>query len=134
MSNLGEIREIKKYVDYFYEKAKSDYEKDVDPVIIKSALIYQYLQIKYVAKIDSVESIMDSCQGEIGLIGPGNGRITCCLEALLSQYSFYNTDGIFHDAYGRFYNRYGYGSGSCYLFHNLPNFIEKIHCLAILQD
>ena len=45
MSNLGEIREIKKYVDYFYEKTKSDFDADVNPVIIKSALIYQYLQI-----------------------------------------------------------------------------------------
>ena len=132
MSNIGEIREIKKNVDYFYEKTKSDFEADIDPVIIKSALIYQYLQIKYVGKLDSVKSIIDSYQSEIGLIGTGNGKITCCLEALFSRYSFYNTDGIFHDAYGRFYNRYGYGSGSCYLFHNLPNFCKKIHCLVIL--
>ena len=43
MSNLGEIKEIKKYVGYFYEKRKSDFEADIDPVIIKSALICQYL-------------------------------------------------------------------------------------------
>ena len=132
MSNLGEIREIKKYVDYFYEKTKSDFDADVNPAIIKSALIYQYLLVKYVGKIDSVESIIDSYQGEIGLIGPGNGRITCCLEALFSRYSFSHVHSIFHDAYGRFYNRYGYGSGYCYLFHNLPNFIKKFHCLVIL--
>ena len=76
MSNLGEIREIRKCVDYFYEKTKSDFEADIDPVIIISAIIYQYLQIKYVSKIDSVKSIIDSYQGEIGLIGPGNGKIT----------------------------------------------------------
>ena len=70
MSNLGEIREIKKYVAFFYEKTKSDFDDNVNPVIIKSALIYQYLQIKYVGKKDSVKSIMDSYQGEIGLIGP----------------------------------------------------------------
>ena len=126
MSNLGEIRENKKYVDYFYEKTKSDFDADVDPVVIKSAIIYQYLQIKYVGKIDSVKSIIDSYQGEIGLIGPGNGRITCCLEALFSRYSFCHAHSIFHYAYGRFYNRYGYGSGYCYLFHNLPNFFKKI--------
>ena len=125
MSNLGEIREIKKYVDYFYEKTKSDFDANVNPVIIKSALIYQYLQIKYVGKIDGVKSIIDSYQGEIGLIGPGTGRITCCLEALFSRYSFCHAHSSFHDAYGRFYNRSGYNSGYCYLFHNLPNFIKK---------
>ena len=124
MSNLGEIREIKKYVDYFYKKTKSDFDADVNPVIIKSALIYQYLQIKCVGKIDSVKSIIDSYQCKIGLIGPGNGRITCCLEALFSRYSFCHAHSIFHDAYGRFYNRCGRGSGYCYLFHNLPNFCK----------
>ena len=92
---------------------------------IKSSLIYQYLQIRYVGKIDSVKSMIDSYQREIGLIGPGNGRITCCLEALFYQYSFCHANSIFQDAYGRFYNRYGHGSGYCYLFHNLPNIIEK---------
>ena len=132
MSNLGEIREIKKYVDYFYEKTKSDFDADVNPVIIKSALIYQYLKMKYVGKKDSVKIIIDSYQGEIGLIGPGSGRITCCLEALSSRYSFSRAHSIFQDAYGRFYNRYGHGSGYCYLFHNLPNFIKQINCLVIL--
>ena len=124
MSDLGEIREIKKYVDYSYEKTKSYFGADVDPVNIKSTLIHQYLQMG-VCKIDRVKSIIDSYQGEIGLIGPGNGRIACCLEALFSRYSFCHAHSIFHDAYGRFYNRYGYGSGYCYLFHNLPNFIKK---------
>ena len=86
MPNLGEIREIKKYVDYFYEATKSDFVVDVNPVIIKSALIYQHALVKYVGKIDSVKSIIDSHQSEIGLIGPGNGRITCCLEALSSRH------------------------------------------------
>ena len=89
-------------MDNFYEKAKSDLYADVDPVIIKSALIYQYLPVKYVGKIDIVKSILDSYQGEIGLIGPGNGRITCCLEVLFSRYSFCHAHSIFHDAYGRF--------------------------------
>ena len=37
MSNLGEIREIKKYVDYFYENAKSDF--DADALILNLILI-----------------------------------------------------------------------------------------------
>ena len=69
--------------------------------------------------------MINSSNGEIGLIGPGNGRITCCLEALFSRHSFCHVYSSFHDAYGRFYNRYGYGSGYCYLFHNLPNFCKK---------
>ena len=50
MSNLGEIREITKYVDFFYEKAKSDFDDNINPVIIKSASIYQYLHVKYTGK------------------------------------------------------------------------------------
>ena len=55
LSNLGEIREIKKYMDFFYEKTKSDFDDNVNPVIIKSALIYQYLLVKYTGKKDSVK-------------------------------------------------------------------------------
>ena len=125
MSNRGEIREIKKYVDYFYEATKSHFDENVNPVIIKSALIYQYLLVKYTGKKDSVKNIINSYNGAIGLIGPGNGRITCCLEALFSRYTFCHDHSSFHDAYGRFYTRYDYGSGYCYLFHNLPTFCKK---------
>ena len=66
MSNLGEIREIKKYVDFFYNITKSDFDENVNPVIIKSALIYQYLLVKYAGKKDSVKNIINSYNGEIG--------------------------------------------------------------------
>ena len=121
MSNLEEIREIKKYVDFFYEDTKSDFDDDVNPVIIKSALIYQYLLVKYVGIKENVKSIINSYDGEIGLIGPGNGRITCCLEALFSRYSFCHVHSAFHDAYGRFYNRYGYG----FFFFFLVGYVEE---------
>ena len=81
MSNLDKKRETKKYIDYFFETTKSDFDENVNPVIIKSALIYQYLLLKYTGKKDSVKNIMNSYNGEIGLIGPGNDNITCCLEA-----------------------------------------------------
>ena len=100
MSNLCEIREIKKYVDFFYEKTKSDFDENVNPVILKSALIYQYLLLKYVGKKDSVKNIINSYNGEIGLIGPGNGSITCSLEALFSRCIFCHDHSSFHDAYG----------------------------------
>ena len=125
MSNLHEIREIKKYVDYFYETTKSDFDENVNPVIIKSALIYQYLLLKYIRKKDSVKNIINSYNGEIGLIGPGNGRITCCLEALFSRCTFCHDHSSFHDAYGRFYTRYGYGSGYCYLFSQFTKILQK---------
>ena len=55
MSNLGAIREIQKYVDFFYERTKSDFDDNVNPATIKSALIYQYLLVKYTGKKDSVK-------------------------------------------------------------------------------
>ena len=93
MSNLGEIREIKNNI-------KSDFDENVNPVIIKSALIYQYLLVKYAGKKDSVKNIINSYNGEICLIGPGNGNITCCLEELFSRYTFCHDHSSFHDAYG----------------------------------
>ena len=103
MSNLDEIGEIKKYVDFFYEATKSDLDDNVNPFIIKSALIYQYLLLKYIRKKDSVKNIINSYNGEIGLIGPDNGNITCFLEALFSRCTFCHDHSSFHDAYGRFY-------------------------------
>ena len=87
-------------MDYFYERTKFGFDADVNPVIINSALIHQYLQIKYVGKIESVKSLIDSYQGQIGLIGTGNGRITCCLEVQFYRYSFCHAQSIFYDAYG----------------------------------
>ena len=55
MSNFDEIKDIKRCVDYFYEKTKSGFDDNVNPVIIKSALIYQYLLVKYTGKKDSVK-------------------------------------------------------------------------------
>ena len=126
MSNFSEIREIKNYVSYFYNTTKSHFDENVNPVIIKSALIYQYLLLKYTGKKDSVKNMINSYNGEIGLTGPGNGNITCFIEALFSRYTFCHDHSSFHDAYGQFDTRYGYGSGYCYLFHNWPKFCKKI--------
>ena len=59
MSNLGEIREIKEYVDFFYETTNANFDNNVNPVIIKSALIYQYLLAEYTGKKDSVKNIIN---------------------------------------------------------------------------
>ena len=128
MANIKEIVEIKKYVDSFYNRTRYDLEYDdenINPVIIKSALIYQYLLLKYEGRKDSVKNIINSYGGEIGLIGPGNGKITCCLEALFSRFTFCHDHSIYHDAYGRFCKRYGHGSGYCYLLRKLPKILKK---------
>ena len=96
---------MKKYVDYFYEKTKTDFDENVNPVIIKSALIYQYLLLKYTGKKDSVKNMINSYNCEIGLIGTGNSNITCCLETLFSRYTYCHDHSSFHDAYGRFLHK-----------------------------
>ena len=130
MSNLCEIREIKKYVDYFYNTTKSDFDENVNPVIIKSALIYQYLLLKYTGKKDSVKNIINSYNGEIGLIGPGNGNITCCLEVLFSRYTFCHL-AHFMTRMVDFTQDMVMVVVIAIYFTTCQNFAKKIHCLEI---
>ena len=81
MSYIYKIKIFQKHANYFHENVKKDFDNEINPVIIISVLIHQYLQLKCLGRKDSIKSIIDSYQGEIGLTGPGNGIITCCLEA-----------------------------------------------------
>lgn len=69
------IREILKYIDYFLIKTKKQHP-EINDVIIKSSLVYQYLYLKHFRRYISVNNILKLNNNEIGLIGPGNGCIT----------------------------------------------------------
>ena len=96
------ISETIKYVNCFFEETKMQHI-DVNDVILKSALVYQYLHLKNFQKCISIDDIFKLNNNEIGLIGPGNGCITHFLEKILGGSAVLHSHSILHDAYGRFY-------------------------------
>ena len=76
------ISDTIKYVNCLFEITKPKYEK-VNDVILKSALVYQYLYLNNFDTLISIDRILELNNNEIGLIGPGNG----CLTHFLEEYS-----------------------------------------------
>ena len=66
------ISDTIKYVKACLRKAKQDHPK-VDDVILKSALVYQYLYLNNFDEMISIDKILELNDNEIGLIGPGDG-------------------------------------------------------------
>ena len=123
---------VKKYVSKTLNTNPRDviyyiHQNDIDNTtpITASALAYQYLYKTHFNKIISVSTILDEYEGEIGLIGPGNGNCTAALECLFGEFSFCHTHSILHDAYGRFYAKYGLDRGYCYAIKNSTRFMKK---------
>ena len=123
---MDEIKEVVVYVrEKFEESARWTAEGDSDPSIIKSALVYQFLYKKYKNHTISVHDVLEMYGGEIGLIGPGNGGCTCVLERVFGGIETCKNHAILHDAYGRFYNKYGAGRGYCYMLKDGPKMFKK---------
>ena len=99
------IKEIIKYVNYFFNKAKQQYNH-INDVVLKSALVYQYLYHKNFNEYISIDNILQLNNGEFGLLGPGNGRITRFLEGMFGQFDVLHSHSIIHDAFGRFYDHF----------------------------
>ena len=68
---------------------------------------------------------------DIGLIGPGNGILTSCLDGIFKRSKVLCTHAILHDAFGRVYLDYKIGPGYCYALHNLriPHYLKTISIL-----
>lgn len=67
----------------------------------------------------------------LGLIGPGDGCLTNCLEYLFGGFSTFRKHAIFHDTFGLYFNRSGNSAGYCYAWPDniyLPQFL-KSSCL-----
>ena len=75
------IANIIKYVEHFLAETKEE-NKEVNEVILKSALVYQYLYHKHFDDLLTVKDVLEMNNGEIGLIGNGNGLSTKILERL----------------------------------------------------
>ena len=82
------IIKTRDYVDRHFQETKQECN-DVDDVILKSALVYQYLHIRNFKKYISIDEILELYNNEIGLIGPGNVCLTHFLERILVRRLYY---------------------------------------------
>ena len=108
------IKEVIKYVKYSFKGTKQQHN-GVNDVILKSALVYQYLHLIHFDTLISIDEILELNNNEIGLIGPGNGCLTHFLERILGQSSVIHLHSILHDAFGRFYTHHQLDRGYMYV-------------------
>ena len=120
------IQEAIEYVNCFFEETKKQHNS-VNDVILKSALVYQYLHLKNFASSKSINDILEINDKEIGLIGPGNGCLTHFLERIFNQSDILHSHSILHDAFGRFYNHHQLDRGYTYVIpkNRTPKCLKK---------
>ena len=119
------IQDIIEYVKYFFDETKQQHIQ-VNDVILKSALVYQYLYFKHFKTTLSINNIL-YIHNDIGLIGPGNGCMTGFLERTLGWVDVLHSHSILHDAFGRFHDRYSLDRGYCYAIPKnvTPRFMKR---------
>ena len=120
------IREVIVYVNHSFEYAKKEHN-GVNDVILKSALVYQYLHITNFDTYISIDDVLELNDNEIGLIGPGNGCLTHFLQRILGQSAVLHSHSILHDAFGRFYAHHSLDRGYTYVIpdNRTPNCIKR---------
>ena len=108
------IKEVIKYVSFFFDETQQQHH-NVNDVILKSVLVYQYLYHKHFKTFISVSDILELNNNEIGLLGPGNGCLTWSFERLFSGFDILHSHSILHDAFGRFYDHFRRDRGYTYI-------------------
>ena len=108
------ISETIKYVNCLFEEIKQQHNS-VNDVILKSALVYQYLYLRNFKTYISIDRVLELNDNEIGLINPGNGCLTHFLERIFNQSDILHSHSILHDAFGGFYNHHQLDRGYTYV-------------------
>ena len=83
-----------------------------------SLFLYQFLHNRHFKTHLTIDSIPELNNGEIGLIGPGNGRLTRFFEKNLGNIDIIHSHSILHDAFGRFYDHHQLDRGYLYVIGN----------------
>ena len=113
-----------KYLKENFMNIKS-LNQSINDQILKSAIVYKLLYFSEFNKLITINEILDLYDGEIGLIGPGNGCLTYILERLFGKIKCFHLHSASHDAYGRFFMKHKRGRGYCYV---IPKNMTT-HCL-----
>ena len=114
------------YVNRFFEETKQQHNS-VNDVILKSALVYQYLYLCNFDTMIPINDILELNNNEIGLIGPGNGCLTWFLEKMFGGSDILHSHSIIHDAFGRFYAHHSLDRGYTYVIpkNRTPKWIKR---------
>ena len=100
---------------------------NVYDVILKSALVYQYLYLNHFDEMISIDKVLELNNNEIGLIGHGDGCLTWILERIFHQSDILHSHSILHDAFGRFYAHHSLDRGYTYVIpkNRTPKCIKR---------
>ena len=120
------ISDTIKYVKHSLKTTKQQHN-NVNDVILKSALVYQYLYFRNFNKMILIKDILELNNNEIGLIGPGNGCLTQFLERIFSGSDILHSHSILHDAFGRFYVNHSLDRGYTYVIpeNRTPKWVKR---------
>ena len=120
------ISETIGYVNRFFEETKQQHN-NVNDVILKSALVYQYLYLCNFDTMILINDILELNNNEIGLIGPGNGCLTWFLEKMFGGSDILHSHSIIHDAFGRFYAHHSLDRGYTYVIpkNKTPKWMKR---------
>ena len=120
------ISDTIEYVKYCFKIFKPEH-KDVDDVILKSALVYQYLYLNHYDIMLPIDDVLELNNNEIGLIGPGNGCLTHIFERIFNRSDISHSHSILHDAFGRFYAHNSLDRGYTYVIpeNKTPRWVKK---------
>ena len=122
------ISETIKYVNCCFRITKEQPQyNNVNDVILKSALVYQYLYLRNFNTNISLDDILELNNNDIGLIGPGNGCLTHSLERVFNQSDTLHSHSILHDAFGRFYTHHSLDRGYTYVIpeNRTPKWVKR---------
>ena len=120
------ISETIGYVNRFFEETKRKHNS-VNDVILKSALVYQYLYLCHFDISISIDEVLELNNNEIGLIGPGNRCLTWFLEKMFGGSDILRSHSIIHDAFGRFYVHHSLDRGYTYVIpkNRTPKWMKR---------
>ena len=120
------ISDTIKYVNCCFKEIKKQH-KSVNDVILKSALVYQYLYLNHYDIMLSIDDVLELNNNEIGLIGPGNGCLTHILERIFNRSDILHSHSILHDAFGRFYAHHSLDRGYTYVIpeNKTPRWVKR---------
>lgn len=109
-NNIIYIRDVSCFIKETKEK-----HEDVNEIILKSAVVYQFLYIKHFKKAISVKDILELNNYDIGLLGPWNGCLTQLLAKHFGWSEILHSNSILHDAFSRFHDHYSLDRGYSYV-------------------
>ena len=92
-------------------------KEEHDAVLEAAAIIWQRLETHFLGadKVHDIQTIIEDIgEGNMGLIGPGDGLLTKILEKLFGWSKTFRVHALPHDVAGRFRTRHKLGPGYLY--------------------